>query len=365
MASILLGRRRPPILSTVPLILSSPHNIAAFSTCSRGLAPVVKKKQPHGRRNLIRRYASNVATTVAAGGVVSIAVILAGLWLGQRRIIWVGQAANGVAFDPQPIDPSLGGEVIRLGPTHVGYYFPPKKKKNGQSRKARTVVYFHGNGDQLGFGAAYLGPIFSNAGLGFLGVEYPGYGLACYKDRDGTETAFPSEAGAIEAAEALMRHLRVEMNVGIDETILVGQSIGCAIALVMAERAYGGRLVLISPFTSLKDMAGIVLPWLRPIIHFVGPWLLRDSLDNRKRAADVFGKMPTLIVHGTEDDVVPFSQGKTLSAEFREGDECHFVPLPGFGHNDVWEYTGMIDVGEGVSEKRSLLGLIADFATKS
>ena len=141
MASILLGRRRPPILSTVPLILSSPHNIATFSTCSRGLAPVVKKKQPHGRRNLIRRYASNVATTVAAGGVVSIAVILAGLWLGQRRIIWVGQAANGVAFDPQPIDPSLGGEVIRLGPTHVGYYFPPKKKKRPIAESQNCGVF--------------------------------------------------------------------------------------------------------------------------------------------------------------------------------------------------------------------------------
>lgn len=38
-------------------------------------------------------------------------------------------------------------------------------------------VFFHGNGDQLGWGAAWLGPIFQQLGCAFYGVEYPGYGV--------------------------------------------------------------------------------------------------------------------------------------------------------------------------------------------
>ena len=183
--------------------------------------------------------------------------------------------------------------------------------------------------------------------------------------------ARPSEAAVVAAAEALLLHLEGEMGAPRDSIVLVGQSIGSGVALAMAEKGFGGGgLVLLSPFTSLVDMAAEVLPWLRPLLTAF-PFFLRDRLDNASRARAAFAERRTLIVHGTRDEVVPFTQGQALAAAFPDNaavagaggsPPCRFVALDGFGHNDVWEYSGMVDVGGGLRSERSLLGLIVDFA---
>lgn len=51
-------------------------------------------------------------------------------------------------------------------------YFPAPHES------APTLVYLHGNADQLGWGAAYLGRLFKEVfGMGFYGIEFPG--IAC------------------------------------------------------------------------------------------------------------------------------------------------------------------------------------------
>ena len=110
------------------------------------------------------------------------------------------------------------------------------------------------------------GPAFVGAelgrrfGFGLYAVEYPGYGICALDDAQ-----TPSESAAYEAADALLSHF--ESNIGaalrdkldggdIDTqgpskvsrgpTVIVGQSIGCAIAVEMARRGFGDGLVLIS-----------------------------------------------------------------------------------------------------------------------
>ena len=84
---------------------------------------------------------------LAAGTLCFAGTALSSLFFGQRRLIWVGQRVNGAQFeaaDP-PRGPN-GGELIYLSDEHVGLYFNPKDKGTG-----KTIVYFHGNGDQLGY----------------------------------------------------------------------------------------------------------------------------------------------------------------------------------------------------------------------
>ena len=93
------------------------------------------------------------------------------------------------------------------------------------------------------WGGAFLGPRFTDKGLGFFCVEYPGYGLA---------NGSVSEEAVLVASEALLQHLEVVKGVSRDSIILCGQSIGCAPAIELANRGYGSKLILISPFMSLK-----------------------------------------------------------------------------------------------------------------
>ena len=124
----------------------------------------------------------------------------------------------------------LGGRLN--APCVVAVYFKAQQDMP-------TLAYFHGNADQLGWGAAYIGKCLSEQyGIGFYGIEYPGYGLS-----GGLETR---EESIYLAAEQLLEHLHDPvhgLNVDRAQTMLLGQSIGCAVAVEMAARGYGQRMV--------------------------------------------------------------------------------------------------------------------------
>merc|ERR1712066_398041 len=92
--------------------------------------------------------------------------------------------------------------------------------------------------------------------------------------------------------------------------MLMGQSIGCAVAMEMSRRGFGSRLVLLSPFTSTAEISSRFYPFLIPVLSFL-PWMVRDPFDNKAKAGDV--AVPTLVIHGTEDEIVPFEMGETMA----------------------------------------------------
>ncbi|CAE8625351.1 unnamed protein product [Polarella glacialis] len=234
-------------------------------------------------------------------------------------------------FTPPPefADPSAtGGEVILLPVgstqlTRAAVYFAPR------SPQAPVLVFFHGNGDQLGWSAAYLGQRMRDEfGTGFLGIEYPGYGLA-----EGT----PSEASFYEASEQMLRHLAQERGLQSSQVVLLGHSVGGGVATEMALRGLGSRLILVSPFLSIPEMACELYPFVAPVLK-VAPFLIRDRFDNAAKAASL--KLPVLIVHGTDDDIVPFSQGQLLSEKVKGS---KLVAVRGVGHNDVFDHDIILD----------------------
>lgn len=186
---------------------------------------------------------------------------------------------------------------------------------------APTLVYYHGNSAQLS-NLVKLGELFRQAGLGFFAAEYPGYALA-------RGAGGPSEARLYEGAEASLAFLREALGVPDARTVLVGQSLGTGVATEMAARGRGSRLVLLSPFTSLDDMAGHLIPVL-PV-----RWLLRDHFDSLGKAGRVTA--PALIVHGERDSVVPVAMGRRLGAALARG---RVVTLPDADHNDLYSAHG-------------------------
>jgi len=164
-------------------------------------------------------------------------------------------------------------------------------------RSLPCICYFHGNGDQLGLGGVYLGALFSDLGFAFFAVEYPGYGLSGDESDDG-----PSEASILRTTELLLRYLENSKGVARTDMVLVGQSIGCAPALRLASQGFGRSLVLLSPFTSLQEMASEIYPFLRPLLT-LAPFFLQDKLENSKAARAFPPDTPVLILHGTHDEV--------------------------------------------------------------
>lgn len=185
----------------------------------------------------------------------------------------------------------------------------------------RTVVYMHGNGSDL----ASIGPLadlFAGHGLGFAAVEYPGYGPA--RGRRTTQDAI------LGAARDGMRHLR-ESGVGAADTVLVGESLGSSVAAHLAAEGLltddegSGRLVLVSPFTSMTAM-------VRRVVRVFPRGLVPDLWETDRQVGRI--TVPTLLVHGAEDSLVPPRMSEALAAAIPGATR---VVVEGRDHNTLWE----------------------------
>ena len=234
-------------------------------------------------------------------------------------------------------------QLVRLpnvdGPKEVGPYvhcafFPPPTSASS------LLVFFHGNADQIGWSGADLGRSFRERDAGFLAVEYPGYGLS-------SQGGKPTETSILWAAERALLYAREQVS-GPERIVLFGQSLGCAPALEMATRHPDiQKLVLVAPFCSVAAMAKTIFPFLPERLLAL---LLKDKFDNLQTAQRLPATTSTLILHGTEDDIVPFSQGETLANllgwQNKKATKRLFVPIEGAGHNDIFSppfHTSLFD----------------------
>jgi len=242
-------------------------------------------------------------------------------------LAFFGQKALMYPAPGNPIEPSAEGATLQRisgadGATVYALYAPAPPG-------APTLVHFHGNGEDVA-GQVSLVHAMRKAGLGVCAVEYPGYGPA-----KGTPV---SEAAIYSASEAALNHL-YELGAPRNSIVLQGQSLGTGVAAEMARRGHGARLVLISPYTSMVEMAARVVPFL-PV-----KWLVHDRYETDRKAPAL--TIPVLVIHGTNDEVVPFAMGQRIAALLPNRE---FVPVEGGHHNDLFDY------------ERGLVSKIAQFA---
>lgn len=193
----------------------------------------------------------------------------------------------------------------------------------GTDPQAPVIVYFHGNGNVAGDGLG-LARYVTQHGPSMLLVEYRGYGAS-------VKAGTPSEEGLYADAEAALAYLRGQ-GVPRERVVLWGYSLGSAVAAEMAVRGHGARLVLQSPFTSIVAVGEARVPWA-PV-----SWVLSDRFDTASKSARI--AQPTLVVHGEEDEIVPFEMGKTLAVTIPH---ATFLPVPGMSHSGGKQFRWVLD----------------------
>jgi hypothetical protein len=175
-----------------------------------------------------------------------------------------------------------------------------------------AVLYLHGNSGNLSHRGDGITRWQREMGTAVLILDYPGYGRS---------TGQPSETVCCAAAEAAHDWLTGTLHIPADRILLYGGSLGCAVAIDLASRRDHRAMVLVSPFTSLRDMAKRLLPLLP-----------RRLVSNRFDNLAKIGRChrPVFIAHGTADRFVPFAQGQRLFAAANEPKQ--FFPMPGYDH---------------------------------
>ncbi len=182
-----------------------------------------------------------------------------------------------------------------------------------------VVLWFHGNAGNIA-DRAPLQLELTGSGRQVLAVDYRGYGRSRGR---------PTGEGVGRDATAAWRYLTGERGVPAGAVVLLGESLGGAVAVELAARVKPAGLVVESSFTSIRAMA-------RQHYPFLPSGLLRTRLDPLSRIADV--RCPTLFIHSTDDEIVPFSMGWRLYEAAPAPKE--FLRIQGAGHNDTWAVGG-------------------------
>lgn len=168
-----------------------------------------------------------------------------------------------------------------------------------------TVIVFPGNGGNR-LGRVPLARALTDRGLSVLLFDYRGYG-----DNPGK----PSEEG-------LTYDARAALDLIDGPVIYFGESLGAAVAAELATYRAPLGLVLRSPFASLAAVGSHHYPWL-PV-----RMLLQDKYPVLERVAAV--DVPTVVVLGTADEIVPPAQSREVAAAAR----AKLVEVAGANHND-------------------------------
>lgn len=231
------------------------------------------------------------------------------------------------------VDPAQHNiEVVKYptsdGLTLTSWYVPPKGDKP-------VFILFHGNAQNISSWIS-VPEYFTKRGYGFLLAEYRGYG--------GNPGSI-SEKGFYKDGRAAMAWLIKDQKIPENRIIVYGMSVGSGTASQMAFEYKGIKaLVLEAPFTSAINEAGDVYPWIGPF-----KYLLFDSFDNISKAPS-FG-MPVIVLHGSADEVISPTQGKTLF-DVVGSPTKKYILLPGGHHNDLRDFGLFSNIETFVSSLR-------------
>jgi pimeloyl-ACP methyl ester carboxylesterase len=180
-----------------------------------------------------------------------------------------------------------------------------------------VLVYFHGNGVAMG-DVLWMAREFVRRGIGVVLAEYRGYGLS-----SGAAVP-PSEGGLYEDAEAVLAALRAK-GVGPERIALFGESLGTGIAVEMAARGRGSALVLVTPYTSIPEVAS------RFVFGLPAGVVMRERFDSLAKAARV--RVPALLLHGTHDGVVPYAMSTKLAKALPQ---ARLITVEAGHHHDLF-----------------------------
>ena len=107
------------------------------------------------------------------------------------------------------------------------------------------MIYFHGNGEDLGMCLKFFKHLSSNLKVNIIAVEYPGYGV--YE-------GCANENGILDDADRVIEFCLKCLNWPTSLITVFGRSIGSGPAIYVCSKTKFNSLILISPFTSLKQV---------------------------------------------------------------------------------------------------------------
>jgi hypothetical protein len=197
----------------------------------------------------------------------------------------------------------------------IGCRFYPARNE------APNILYFHGNGETVP-DYDYVAPLYQKRGINLFVADYRGYGMS-----DGRPTSGSMIRDAHPIFQGFSAFLRDLNYTG--SLFVMGRSLGSAPAIEVAyhHQQHLKGLIIESGFASGRNQ----------LIRLGVSHLFKDVKDPVGFGNDLKIKkitLPTLIIHGEEDEIIPASEGRALYAISGSQSKSSLL-IPHAGHNDI------------------------------
>ena len=196
-----------------------------------------------------------------------------------------------------------------------GLFFKKSVADNG------IVIVSHGNGGNMLYRCDLVPHLVADTRCSVLMYDYEGYGGS---------TGKPSVKGILRDGVAAFDYAVNKLGYKPEQVILYGESLGCAVTCFIGTQRKPRAMILQSGFRSLPAVARDVVRVLKIVPGAVLPV---PRLNNEKILQGEHA--PVLIMHGKQDELIPFSHGETM---FNKASEPKtFVALEHSGHNNTYK----------------------------
>jgi pimeloyl-ACP methyl ester carboxylesterase len=211
-----------------------------------------------------------------------------------------------------------------LGDSHFTVYGAFARRPAGEMATAPTVIYNHGNADNIDYYWNRVSLLWS-LGANVLVYDYPGYGRT-----PGT----PTEEGVYAAGRAAMGYIRGLTTIDQSKVYIYGWSLGGGAAMEMAVENHSAGLIIESTFASVAALTAdgsMLVP---------RSFLMTNVFDNlsKVRRAAHNTRFGVLFFHGEADDFVQTKYGQQLDAQVASDTQPpphRLILVPGATHSNV------------------------------
>lgn len=183
-------------------------------------------------------------------------------------------------------------------------------------QKNIVTIYFGGNGEDV---IGMLATLIKFGGEDYYAFNYRGYGHS-----QGKPTQAALYADALAIFDEVAQRYRDKPTTRF---LIVGRSLGTAVAGYLATQREVHGLILLTPLKSVIENGKRMLPFL-PVAR-----LVRHPFNLNAMAPDI--RCPTLLLIAKADAVIPPTDSMETFASLTA--EKHLMRLEGVGHNNVFD----------------------------
>ncbi|MBI3560763.1 MAG: hypothetical protein HY080_03510 [Gammaproteobacteria bacterium] len=194
---------------------------------------------------------------------------------------------------------------------------------NVTSKKDDSILYFGGNAEDAVY-SLEMGQDYAVKNVFFINLR--GYGES---------SGSPSQQGFYSDCLAVYDYITSHFEINPDNLILMGRSLGAAVAIYANSQRKAKALVAITPFDRIYCLVPKLLRYFFPI-----KLLLRNTFDNIKFIRQV--NNPILIIAASDDEVIPLARTKHLIE--RSNQKIRLEIIPQANHQSILEKTATYSI---------------------